>query len=84
MKSNWDSKVATPYNDWDTPQLQSYLKAKGADTKKAAETNKDSLIKQVQGYWSDTADSASDAYNSVKDWIFDGSSSFRKLHDHHS
>ena len=79
VKSNWNSKVTTPYHDWETPQLQSYLKAKGADAQVAAQTNKESLVKQVQNYWSDTADSAADAYNSVKDWIFDGSSSFLKI-----
>ena len=75
VKSNWDSKIATPYHDWETPQLQSYLKAKGADTQTAAATNKDSLVKQVQAYWTETSDSASNSYNSVKDWIFDRSSS---------
>ena len=75
VKSNWDSKIATPYHDWETPQLQSYLKAKGADAKTAAATNKDSLVKQVKGYWTETSDSASNSYNSVKDWIFDRSSS---------
>lgn len=75
IKSNWDSKIATPFHDWETPQLQSYLKAKGADTKTTAATNKDSLVKQVQAYWTETSDSASNSYNSVKDWIFDRSSS---------
>lgn len=75
MKSNWQSKVATPYRDWEAPQLQTYLKAKGYDTKKATESNKDSLVKQVKNYWTESADSASNSYNSVKDWIFDGSSS---------
>ena len=76
MKSNWQSKIATPYHDWDAPQLQSYLKSKGADTKKATGSNKDSLVKQVKGYWTESADSATSSYTSVKDWIFDRSSSF--------
>ncbi|KAL9128383.1 MAG: hypothetical protein Q9217_002937 [Psora testacea] len=71
VKSNWDSKVSQPYNDWSTPQLQSYLKSQGADVKAASESNKDSLLKQVKGYWTESADSASNAYGSVKDWIFD-------------
>lgn len=71
VKSNWESKIATPYNDWDTPQLQSYLKSQGADTKKATASNKKSLVSQVKGYWTESADSATNSYTSVKDWIFD-------------
>lgn len=78
VKSNWQSKIETPYHDWDTPQLQTYLKSKGADTKKATESNKDSLVKHVKGYWTENADSATSSYDSVKDWIFDGSSSMPK------
>lgn len=63
--------MATPYKDWETPQLQSYLKSKGADTKKAADTNKNSLVNSVKSYWTDSADSATESYHSVKDWIFD-------------
>jgi len=81
VKSNWQSKTATPYHDWETPQLQTYLKSKGADTKKAADSNKDSLVKQVKGYWTESADSATNSYNSVKDWIFDGYSSIPMLLD---
>lgn len=61
--------------------MQSYLKYKGADAKSATEKNKDSLVKQVKNYWTDSADTATGSYSSVKDWIFDGSSSiptFRK------
>jgi len=71
VKNNWDSKVGTPYHDWDTPQLQSYLKSKGVDAKKATDTNKDSLVKQVKSYWTESADSASNSYSSMKDWMFD-------------
>ncbi|CAO1601709.1 MAG: hypothetical protein LQ349_000023 [Xanthoria aureola] len=72
VKSNWDSKVATPYTDWEPAQLQSYLKAKGTEVKKGSESNKESLVSQVQGAWHESADTASNSYNSVKDWIFDG------------
>ena len=50
VKSHWNSKIGTPYTSWETPQLQSYLKSKGADTKKAADTNKDTLVGQVKSY----------------------------------
>ncbi|KAL8935684.1 MAG: hypothetical protein Q9211_004568 [Gyalolechia sp. 1 TL-2023] len=72
VKSNWDAKVTRPYADWEPAQLQSYLKAKGTDVKKGTESNKQTLVSQVQGLWHESADTASNSYNSVKDWIFDG------------
>ncbi|KAL0265248.1 hypothetical protein SLS55_001213 [Diplodia seriata] len=71
VKDNWNSKVAQPYNSWDAKQLQSYLGSKGQDVKKGAEQDKDSLVASVKAYWYETEDQASNAYNSVKDWIFD-------------
>ncbi|KAI4192552.1 MAG: hypothetical protein LQ350_008625 [Teloschistes chrysophthalmus] len=72
VKNNWQSKIATPYNDWDSAQLQSYVKSKGVDVKKGTESNKQGLVSQVQGLWHESADTATNSYNSVKDWIFDG------------
>ncbi|KAL8665093.1 MAG: hypothetical protein Q9202_002493 [Teloschistes flavicans] len=72
VKSNWQSKIATPYQDWDAAQLQSYVKSKGADVKKGTDSNKQGLVSQVQGLWHESADTATNSYNSVKDWIFDG------------
>jgi hypothetical protein len=71
VKDNWQSKIAQPYNDWDTTQLSSYLKLKGVETKDAAAANKDGLIAQVKNTWYETEDKAEDAWSSVKDWIFD-------------
>lgn len=71
VKDNWQSKVASPYNDWDTTQLTSYLKQKGVDSKDAAAANKDGLVNQVKSYWYEAEDKAEDAWSSVKDWIFD-------------
>jgi hypothetical protein len=71
VKDNWQSKVAQPYNDWDSSQLSSYLKQKGVETQDTAAANKDSLIAQVKNYWYETEDKADDAWSSVKDWIFD-------------
>ncbi|KAN0117322.1 putative stress response protein ish1 [Hyaloscypha variabilis] len=71
VKDNWQSKVAQPYNDWDTAQLSSYLKQKGVDTKDTAAANADSLVSQVKNYWYETEVKADDAWTSVKDWIFD-------------
>lgn len=71
VKDNWQSKIAQPYNDWDTTQLSSYLKQKGVETKDAAAANKDGLIAQVKNAWYETEDKADDAWSSVKDWIFD-------------
>lgn len=74
VKKNWDSKVVTPYAEWETPQLLSYLKSKGKDVHKGTETNKKALASQVKSSWTDSSDSASDSYHSMKDWIFDRSS----------
>ena len=71
VKDNWQSKVAQPYNDWDSAQLSSYLKQKGVETKDNAAVNKDGLVAQVKNYWYETEDKADDAWASVKDWIFD-------------
>ncbi|MCJ1253282.1 hypothetical protein MMC24_001093 [Lignoscripta atroalba] len=71
VKSNWQSKVSTPYSDWEPSQLQHYLKSKGQDVKEGSKYSKDSLVSQVKGYWTESAETASDSYNSVKDWIFD-------------
>jgi hypothetical protein len=71
VKDNWQSKVASPYNDWDTNQLSSYLKQKGVETKDSAASSKDGLIAQVKNYWYEAEDKAEDAWSNVRDWIFD-------------
>jgi len=71
VKTNWQTKVASPYNDWDNKQLNHFLKQKGVETKEAAEANKDGLIAQVKNYWYETEDKADEAWSSVKDWVFD-------------
>jgi len=71
IKSNWNDYVVSPYNSWDTNQLQKYLSARGDEVKKGAEKNKNSLVSQVQSSWTDTEDKVNDAYDSVKNWIFD-------------
>ncbi|KAL9612655.1 MAG: hypothetical protein Q9167_002782 [Letrouitia subvulpina] len=72
VKSNWESKIARPYNDWEPAQLQSYMKFKGTEAKKGTESNKDSLVNQVEGIWHESTGTATNSYHSVKDWIFDG------------
>lgn len=71
VKDNWNSYVITPYNNWDTKQLTSYLTSKGYQAKKGTEKNKDSLVQQVKGYWTETEEQASDSYSSVSNWILD-------------
>ncbi|KAK3049438.1 hypothetical protein LTR09_009357 [Extremus antarcticus] len=71
VKNNWDSYVSKPYNSWDTQRLTNYITSQGKEVKKGTEKNKDSLLSQVQGYWHETENQASDSYNSVQDWIFD-------------
>lgn len=71
VKDNWQSRVVTPYNEWNTEQLTSYLKLKGLQTKDTAAQNKDSLLATVKSNWYEAEDKAEDAWGSVKDWIFD-------------
>ncbi|KAI4214368.1 MAG: hypothetical protein LQ351_003121 [Letrouitia transgressa] len=71
VKSNWESKIARPYNDWEPAQLQSYLKSKGTEAKKGTESSKGSLVNQVEGIWYESSGTATNSYHSVKDWIFD-------------
>ena len=71
VKTNWNQKVGQPYNDWSPSQLQSYLKTKGANAQSSAGQNKDALVNQVKSSWTESVDSASSAYGSVKDWVFD-------------
>lgn len=71
VKANWNNKIVTPYNSWDAETLGSYLTLKGQQAKQGTEQNADSLIEQVKEYWTETEESANQAYGSVKEWIFD-------------
>ncbi|KAK5633225.1 hypothetical protein RRF57_008939 [Xylaria bambusicola] len=71
IQKNWDNYAISPYRNWDTDKLSSYLKAKGVETKTGAEENKDSLVSQVQGLWYETEDKAQQAWTEMKDWILD-------------
>jgi len=71
VKDNWNAKVVSPYQSWETPQLQAYLKEKGQVAKKGTEKNKESLVSQVKQYWTETETEAGNAYGNVRDWIFD-------------
>ncbi|KAK7192802.1 hypothetical protein DPSP01_011223 [Paraphaeosphaeria sporulosa] len=71
VKDNWNDKVVTPYNSWDTLTLTHYLTSKGQQAKKGTEKDAKSLAEQVKVYWTETEESANQAYGSVKDWIFD-------------
>jgi len=71
VKDNWNDKIVTPYNSWDAQSLQNYLTLKGQKAKKGTEKDVKSLAEQVKVYWTETEDSANQAYGSVKDWIFD-------------
>ena len=57
--------------NWDTNRLQKQVQAQGQDVKKGTEKNKNVLQNQIKSTWQDTEDSASTAYGSVRDWIFD-------------
>jgi len=71
IKNNWNDKVISPYNSWDTNQASKYLKARGEQVQKGTEKNKDSLVSQIKAGWTDTEEKANDAYANARDWIFD-------------
>ena len=71
VKTHWNDKVVYPYQSWDASQLQAYLTLKGQEAKRDTEKNKDSLLDQVKEYWTETDESAHQAYGNVRDWIFD-------------
>lgn len=63
--------MISPYESWQTPDLQSYLKQKGVEVKKGTEQNKDSLVAQVKAAWTETEDTVTTAYGNTRDWILD-------------
>lgn len=71
VKDNWHSKVVSPYNEWEAPQLQSYLKSKSVKVQKGTEKNQEALVSQVKKNWYEAEESAEEAWQNVKDWIFD-------------
>lgn len=71
VKENWDRKVSSPYNDWDSERLQAYLHQKGVDVSDKSKDNKNWLIETVKKNWYETENVAEEAYESVKNWIFD-------------
>ncbi|KAF2445231.1 hypothetical protein P171DRAFT_473082 [Karstenula rhodostoma CBS 690.94] len=71
VKDNWNDKVVSPYTSWDTQTLTNYLTSKGQQAKKGTDKDAKSLAEQVKVYWTETEESANQAYGSVKDWIFD-------------
>jgi hypothetical protein len=71
VKANWNDKVVSPYTSWDVGTLQHYLSLKGQQAKVGTEQDAQSLAEQVKNYWTETEESANQAYGSVKDWIFD-------------
>ena len=71
IEKNWDAYVVSPYNSWDTNQLNAYLQSKGKETKNEAAASKDSLLSQVKANWYETESNAHSAWLNVKDWILD-------------
>ena len=79
VQDNWQGRVVDPYRNWDASQLQRYLTEIGrsdwhqsdGDKNKAANSNKNWLVQQVQLAWHETERTAETAFGSVKDWIFD-------------
>ena len=71
VKENWDRFVSSPYNDWDTEELQAYLREKGVEVNDKSKENKNWLVETVKHNWYEAENVAEDAYENVKSWIFD-------------
>lgn len=71
VQDNWQTKVVESYNDWDAPQLQSYLSDTGKQLDKKQKDNKNWLVENVKNGWHETEKTAETAYGSVREWIFD-------------
>lgn len=71
VKENWDRFVSSPYNDWDTEELQAYLREKGVEVNEKSKENKNWLVETVKHNWYEAENVAEDAYENVKSWIFD-------------
>lgn len=71
VKENWDRQVSSPYQDWDNARLQAYLHQKGVEVGDKSKDNKNWLVEMVKKNWYETENVAEDAYESVKNWIFD-------------
>ncbi|KXX80608.1 Stress response protein ish1 [Madurella mycetomatis] len=85
VQKNWDTRVVSPYHEWDTDQLSSYLRQKGIETKESAEQGRESLVNQVRNVWYESEDKAQNAWVNVKDWILDTwtDSQLKAFCDHH-
>ncbi|RPB01979.1 hypothetical protein L873DRAFT_1674654 [Choiromyces venosus 120613-1] len=71
VKDNWQTKVVSPYQEWDPPQLQSYLSEKGQELDKKRKEDKNWLVENVKKSWYETESATEESYSSVKNWIFD-------------
>jgi len=71
VNDNWQTKVVNPYQEWDSPQLQSYLTDTAKELDQKRKEDKSWLVQTVQKGWHETEKTAEDAYASVRDWIFD-------------
>lgn len=71
IEKNWNDYVVSPYNSWDTAQLNAYLQAKGQEKRDEAAATRDNLISQVKSNWYETEDVAHHSWVTVKDWILD-------------
>jgi len=71
VKENWDQNVVTPYQNWDTKQLNNWLKQKGVEVQKKNQENKDWLVAEAKKNWYETEATAEDTYADSKTWIFD-------------
>jgi len=71
VKENWGRYVSSPYNDWDIERLQVFLSENNVEVNEKSKENKNWLVEMVKANWYETESAAENAYENVRDWIFD-------------
>ncbi|KAI5800961.1 hypothetical protein FPQ18DRAFT_252646 [Pyronema domesticum] len=71
VQDNWQTRVVDYYKSWDAPQLQSYLSETGKELDAKRKEDKNWLVQQVKAGWHETEKSAGEAFEHMKDWVFD-------------
>lgn len=71
VKNNWNRYVITPYEEWDTKQMNDYLRQKGVEIQEKNTENREWLQSELKKKWYETESKAEEGYGDTKNWIFD-------------
>lgn len=71
VQDNWHSRVVDSFHHWGAPQLKTYLGYKGNELDETKSNDRNWLVQQVKIGWHETEKTAENAFETVKEWIFD-------------